>query len=210
MTKPSESRILQVLQQFVSPLNAKLILRRACQRAGIAEESLTERELPALATALQSGIRLFVPEESQTKAMTAIANLGNGAAKVGCQRLPIEFERDIKAARAVARRMAEQLGGRSFTVQRAVTAVSELARNIVNYTPGGELELIPIEGHPPKMRLVASDSGTGIRNLDEILAGRYQSRTGLGRGILGVRDLSASFEIRTGEAGTHIELEIRL
>ena len=40
------------------------------------------------------------------------------------------------------------------------------------------------------MAVEAIDQGPGIRNLEEILAGRYKSRSGLGLGILGTKRLA--------------------
>jgi serine/threonine-protein kinase RsbT len=205
-----EQRILDVLQQYVSPLNARVLLRRACQRTGLASQSLSLQDLPQLLPAMQMGIRLFVSEGDQARALAALQNIDHQPRRPEPQRLPIEYERDIKAARAIARRICERLGSRSYAIQRAVTAVSELARNIVNYTKGGTIELRPLPTTPARLRVVAEDSGPGIPHLEEILAGQYRSRTGLGRGILGVKDLSTKFEIETSEAGTRVEIEVGL
>jgi serine/threonine-protein kinase RsbT len=58
--------------------------------------------------------------------------------------------------------------------------------------------------------MVASDDGPGIANLDEIMAGRYRSRTGLGLGLLGSKRLSDSFDIQTSARGTCVTVEVRL
>ncbi len=205
-----EHRILEVLQQYVSPLNARVLLRRACQRTGLAASNLSMKDLPQLVPAMQMGIRLFVSEDEQAKALAALQNMEHRPPRPEPQRLPIEYERDIKAARAIARRICERLGSRSYAIQRAVTAVSELARNIVNYSQGGTIELRPMDSKPTRLCVVAEDCGPGIPNLDEILSGRYQSRTGLGRGILGVKDLSSRFHIETSHDGTRVEIEVRL
>jgi len=205
-----EQRILDVLSRYVSPLNARVLLRRACQRTGLANHDLSLRDLPQLLPAMQMGIRLFVSEGEQAKALAALQNIEHRPRRPEPQRLPIEYERDIKAARAIARRICDRLGSRSYATQRAVTAVSELARNIVNYTEGGTIELRPLDLRPNRLRVIAEDSGPGIPHLDEILGGRYRSRTGLGRGILGVKDLSEKFHIETSDAGTSIEIEIKL
>ena len=93
--------------------------------------------------------------------------------------------------------------------QRVTTVVSELSRNIVAYTPGGYLEL-ELKAMPPRLAIRASDRGSGIPNLPEILAGKYRSRTGLGRGLLGTKQLAQRFDISTGASGTTIEAEIQL
>ena len=43
-----------------------------------------------------------------------------------------------------------------------------------------------------------------------MLSGRYRSRTGLGKGLLGVKKLSTRFDLETGPSGTRVEAEIAL
>ncbi len=74
--------------------------------------------------------------------------------------------------------------------------------------PGGEVEL-DLKGASRTFTVTAADEGSGIANLDEILAGRYKSKTGLGAGILGVKRLSDHFEIQTGPTGTRVRAEVR-
>jgi serine/threonine-protein kinase RsbT len=122
----------------------------------------------------------------------------------------VRTEPDISRARSEARRICEALGTSGFTVQKVTTIVSELARNIVSYTNGGSIDLRPRTDGIPRMQLTARDSGKGITNLDEILSGKYRSRTGLGRGIAGCRRLADEFHIETGTDGTCIKVEVRL
>ena len=48
------------------------------------------------------------------------------------------------------------------------------------------------------IEIVAHDEGPGIGNLDEILAGRYRSRTGMGLGLVGAKRLMDELTIETG------------
>ena len=117
----------------------------------------------------------------------------------------IRSELDIAAARAVARELCKDEGLRGFGAQKIITAVSELARNIALYAGQGRITMrVPA---PRTIVIVAQDWGPGIADLDVILAGEYRSKTGLGRGLLGVRRLASRFEIETGETGTRVELE---
>ena len=54
------------------------------------------------------------------------------------------------------------------------------------------------------------DGGPGILNLEEIMAGRYKSKTGMGRGLMGVKRLAERFKINPGPPGTRIEVEVDL
>ena len=125
--------------------------------------------------------------------------------------LHIKSERDLAEALMETRRLCQSWRVRPVTQQKIATVVSELARNIVSYTPGGTVELIPKESGPrPSLLIRATDRGGGIPNLDEIMAGRYRSKTGLGKGLLGSKRLADRFEVRSGSNGTVIEAEFNL
>jgi signal transduction histidine kinase/CheY-like chemotaxis protein len=123
--------------------------------------------------------------------------------------LAIRYERDVVLARQQARQIAGLLG---FDVQdqtRIATAVSEIARNAFAYARGGKIAF-EIEGTtPPQVLLVrVSDDGPGIPDLARILDGRYRSPTGMGRGIVGARQLMDHFEITAKRgAGTTVVMK---
>jgi signal transduction histidine kinase/DNA-binding response OmpR family regulator len=120
----------------------------------------------------------------------------------------IRYEQDVVSARQRTRQIASVLGFDSQDQTRLATAVSELARNAFGYAGGGQVEF-SIEGaSAPQIFLVrVKDEGPGIANLKEILEGNYQSRTGMGLGIIGARRLVDQCEIRTRPGGTEIILK---
>jgi signal transduction histidine kinase/CheY-like chemotaxis protein len=121
----------------------------------------------------------------------------------------IRSEYDTVAARQRARHIARLLGFDAQDQTRISTAVSEIARNAFNYARGGRVEYM-LEGRTaPQLFVVkVTDSGTGIPNLQTILDGRYQSKTGMGMGILGARRLMDQFQIETAPGhGTTIWLQ---
>jgi len=123
--------------------------------------------------------------------------------------LAVHQELDVVASRQRARQIALLCGFANQDQARIATAVSELARNVYSYARTGRVEF-SIEGETMPQLLVIriDDEGPGIADLDLILAGRYQSRTGMGMGILGARRLMDQFDIRTGPgAGTTITLK---
>ncbi len=123
--------------------------------------------------------------------------------------LAIASERDTVAARQRARQIARLLGFEAQDQTRISTAVSEIARNAFNYAGGGRVEY-SIEGRTsPQLFIIRiRDSGPGVRELNEILEGRYKSSTGMGMGILGARRLMDQFQIEsTPEKGTTIWLK---
>jgi signal transduction histidine kinase/ActR/RegA family two-component response regulator len=121
-------------------------------------------------------------------------------------KVEIRYEQDLILARRRARQIAQQLGFAAQDQVRIATALSELVRNVFQYTPGGRVEFA-VETTPPQaMVMRVTDRGQGIGNLDEILSGRYVSKTGMGVGLSGARRLVDGFDIETGSAGTTITL----
>jgi serine/threonine-protein kinase RsbT len=117
----------------------------------------------------------------------------------------IRQEGDLNAARMFAREACHLVGMRGYAAQKVVTAVSELARNITRYVGEGQVRF-QIDLDVNRITVIAEDNGSGIADLDLILAGKYRSRTGLGRGILGVKNLADHFRIETGPGGTTVTI----
>lgn len=118
-------------------------------------------------------------------------------------------EHDVVLARQRAREIAGRFGFDAQDQTRIATAVSELARNALMYGGGGEVEF-RLEGRTvPQLFLIRiGDRGPGIANLEDILAGRYRSSTGMGLGIAGARRLVDQCQIRTELGrGTRVELK---
>jgi signal transduction histidine kinase/CheY-like chemotaxis protein len=120
----------------------------------------------------------------------------------------VHHEHDIVAARQRARQIAGALGFDPTEQTRIATAVSEIARNAYAYAGGGRVEYT-VEGDtaPQLLIVTVSDSGGGIVNLDDVLSGRYRSRTGMGLGIVGTRRLMDHFAVATGDKGTTVSLK---
>lgn len=203
-----ENQVLGILEEYVSSLTARSLLRRALE--GCALERIEAGDVPQLISALEGGLRLFVPEGRHDDVLHRLGRLGGAAAEPSRQQIPIEAEGDIVQARSETRTLATSMGADAFATQQIITAVSELTRNIVAYAGSGTLELHGQSTPRKTIRVIARDEGPGIADLDRILAGRYRSRTGLGRGLLGIRRMAESFDVRTGESGTTVTAEFAL
>jgi signal transduction histidine kinase len=118
----------------------------------------------------------------------------------------IRTEQDVVLARQRARQIAALLQLDGLEQTRLATALSEIARNAVQYAGGGRVTF-ELTRHPPMLLVRVSDRGPGIARLQEVLDGRYHSSTGMGLGLVGARRLSDHFEIETGrDRGTTVEL----
>src|SRR5688572_21091677 len=116
--------------------------------------------------------------------------------------LVLQHEHDIVTARQRARDLARILGFDSQDQTRIATAVSEIARNAVVYGGGGQAQFFVESATAPQLLVMEiSDRGPGIANLQEVLSGRYQSSTGMGRGLIGARRLLDRFDIHTATQG---------
>jgi serine/threonine-protein kinase RsbT len=111
-------------------------------------------------------------------------------------RVRINSDLDIVTARQKGRALADELGFGPTDLAIIATAISELARNIVLHTPGGEITLKSTDKSDPSGMLVeAVDAGPGIPNIAAATQSADSSSGGLGLGLAGVRRLMDEFEI---------------
>jgi len=103
---------------------------------------------------------------------------------------------DIVAARHEGRSLASRLGFSSSDLTVIATAISEVARNIVEYAGRGEIRLsLCQQGGRLGVCVVAYDKGPGIPDVEKALRDGYSTHKGLGLGLPGARRLMDEFEI---------------
>jgi serine/threonine-protein kinase RsbT len=119
--------------------------------------------------------------------------------------VPIRSDADIVAVRQRARQLAKELGFSASELTIIATALSELARNIVEYARQGEITLSRInQGSHRGLIIIARDRGPGITDIERALQDGYSSGKGLGLGLPGTKRLMDEFEIvsRQGQGTT--------
>jgi signal transduction histidine kinase len=108
--------------------------------------------------------------------------------------------------RARARQVGELFGLDTMQRTRFITALSEIARNAVQYAGEGVVTFFLDTGSPeaPAQRLVAqvSDKGPGIGDIDSVLHGRLNANKQVPFGIVGARRLVDSLDFATSPGGT--------
>jgi serine/threonine-protein kinase RsbT len=110
--------------------------------------------------------------------------------------VPIRADGDIVVARQKGRVLASRLGFSSSDLTLIATAISELARNILQYAGMGEIVVTHVVGAPrPGLVIIARDKGPGITDLRKALQEGYSTSGGLGLGLPGVRRLMDEFEV---------------
>jgi serine/threonine-protein kinase RsbT len=127
--------------------------------------------------------------------------------RAGAGEEPLQSQHDIVLARQVVRRLSQELRFSLVDQTKMVTAASELARNTLIYGGGGAMQWsILNEGMKKGLRLVFSDQGPGIPNIDLALTDGWTSGGGLGLGLSGARRLVNDFDIESSPAGTRVTI----
>jgi len=110
----------------------------------------------------------------------------------------VSSDSDVVAAREKGRELSARLGFSSIDLTLIVTAISEVARNILLYAHEGDivLRLDNNDGHRGIV-VEARDEGPGIPDLDLAMRDSYSTGNGLGLGLPGARRLMDEFEIQS-------------
>jgi serine/threonine-protein kinase RsbT len=107
-------------------------------------------------------------------------------------------EWDIVAARQMGREIAKNLGFGTVDQARITTAISELARNIYLYAGEGQICFEIVESLDHKgIKVLATDTGPGIRDLSQVMEDGFTTSGGLGAGLPGVKRLMDDFDIES-------------
>src|SRR2546427_2880325 len=113
-------------------------------------------------------------------------------------RVAISSAMDIVTARQKGRALAMDVGFDGSDLTLMATAISEVARNIVDHAKRGEIVLISVQhGSKHGISIVARDEGPGIRDVTQAMQYGYSTRKGLGVGLPGAKWLMDEFEIDT-------------
>lgn len=113
-------------------------------------------------------------------------------------RVVINSAADIVTARQKGRALALELGFDGSDLTLIATAISEVARNIVNHAKTGEIALIPVNhGSRRGIQIIARDEGPGIKDIAKAMRYGYSTNKGLGVGLPGAKWLMDEFDIES-------------
>jgi serine/threonine-protein kinase RsbT len=127
---------------------------------------------------------------------------------VDTRHIPIRSDVDIVEARVATRALATRVGFSSTDQVLIATAVSEIARNIVEYALSGEILVAPMDSGRKGVEIIARDDGPGIVDLSKALEEGFTTRRGLGMGLPGARRLMDEFDI-TSKVGRGTVVRMR-
>jgi len=111
-------------------------------------------------------------------------------------RIVVRSSPDIVQARQFARQLAMEMGFTGSDVTRIASAISEIARNILDYAREGEIQFQAVN-RGQGLLITARDCGPGIADVSLAMQYGYSSRNGLGVGLPGARWLMDDFNIES-------------
>lgn len=113
-------------------------------------------------------------------------------------RVAIHSPSDIVTARQQGRALATQAGFEGMDLTVVATAISEVARNIIEYAHSGEIMIQVVHnGSYSGVMVVATDEGPGISDIEQAMLDGYSTGKGLGIGLPGAKRLMDDFELRS-------------
>ena len=117
-------------------------------------------------------------------------------------------DQDVVPFRNRVKAYAEVIKMSLINQTKLITAASELVRNMLKYGMGGEtvIEVIS-KGTDKGIRLIFTDKGPGIADIDLAMKDGYSTGKSLGLGLPGARRLVNEFKI-TSEVGKGTKVEI--
>ncbi len=207
----NEQQVKDIIGAYVGPSVTTAILQHAVRVARVDVRRLSPADSSRLLHALEYPLKNMLRDPARRDAclrrLRDLLTEQKPAAVTGPRRRVIRIlgETDIVVARGAGREMCQLIGFRAVIQLKVATAISEMARNIIQYAGQGTVELKSLDSGRAGIEVNARDKGPGITNLDEVMSGSYRSRTGMGLGIKGVKNLMDEFEIRTAAGeGTEV------
>ena len=103
---------------------------------------------------------------------------------------------DVSIARRTGMDLALAIGFQHADATKIAVTISELARNILVYAQKGTITIIVHpEENPPYIKIIASDHGPGIPDVELALSDGWTSSGGLGLGLPGAKRLMDDFVV---------------
>lgn len=112
--------------------------------------------------------------------------------------IPLNSYEDVVVARQKARKVMEEMGYSLIDQTKIITAVSELARNIIVHAGKGTMSvLIETKLDKKGITCVFADDGPGIPDLHKAMQEGFSTVKSLGLGLSGSKNLSDDFSIKS-------------
>jgi len=208
------NELQDILEQSISKGAARSIILTATQRSGLPQNGLGQsRCTEQFYEEILKGLRNYSSKPlSQLDCFVSLQSFRKEYIhqKPITQNLPTQSirvykENDVSRSCRLTQKFAIELGFDKLACQQMITVTAELTRNILQYADTGKIILSSLKPPEQGLQIEAIDQGPGIKDLDAIMAGTYQSKDGMGLGILGCQKLMDDFTLQTSaEKGTYI------
>lgn len=110
--------------------------------------------------------------------------------------ITVSSDAGVMNARQKGRELAMTIGISGSDLTLMATAISEIARNIVQYAGSGEIEFHSVvRGGKRGLLIIARDYGPGIADIAQAMQDGYSTSRGMGLGLPGARRLMDDFKI---------------
>jgi serine/threonine-protein kinase RsbT len=110
--------------------------------------------------------------------------------------ITIASDTGVMQARQKGRELAMMVGISGSDLTLMATAISEIARNIVQYAGQGEIEFRSVVmGGKRGLLVIARDHGPGIADIAQAMQDGFSTSRGMGLGLPGARRLMDDFKI---------------
>ena len=114
------------------------------------------------------------------------------------EQLPIKHDRDVIVCRNRVKEVAVKIGMGLVNQTKLITAVSELARNMLIYGGGGNVLLeIVVRGREQGVKLTFEDKGPGIADISKAMQDGFTTGKSMGMGLPGAKRLVSEFNIES-------------
>jgi len=197
-----EQKLIDELKDVVGTILAKSIVTLGVARSKIDVARARPGDEQRLREELRKGLQLFVKESDRRSRClerldAVLASFEPSPPAEQAILIELLSESDIVKARGAGRDMCRDLGFTGAIQIKVATAISELARNVIQYAGAGRIKLGTITGQRHGIEVIIQDEGPGIAEIDQIMRGEFTSKSGMGIGIVGTRNLMDDFDVQT-------------
>ena len=194
-------------QKLLAALEANVSVPARLRQEIMSLSIQNKEQVENLAAGIVRHISLFAGTENILPILTKLDQATSGVLSLVPRddKMRVDNEASLVLARRAAITLAAKLGFGPVERTKVATAVSELARNIVMYAKVGEIRLSVVTNPRIGLAVEARDSGPGITDVERVLSGGFRSKTGLGMGLRGVKNIAHEFAVQSAPGqGTRV------